>query len=76
MVWSPAALIRWTRFHGTETYRNMPILILKPDIAYRGRVKQTCHADAGLCDGGHLWLRHTWPRPSQYKNPTLHIGVG
>ena len=23
-----------------------------------GRIKQPCHADAGMCDGGHLWLRH------------------
>ena len=23
-----------------------------------GRVKQPCHADAGRCDGGYLWLRH------------------
>jgi len=38
--------------------------------------QQPCHADAGRCDGGHLWLRDTWPRPSQYENPTLHIGVG
>ena len=31
-----------------------------------GRVKQPCHADEGLCDGGHLWRR-----PSQYENPIL-----
>ena len=40
-----------------------------------GGVKQPCHADVGLCDGGHLWLRHTGIRPPQYENPTLHIGV-
>ena len=40
-----------------------------------GKIQQPCHANAGLCDGGHLWLRHTGIRPSQYENPTLHIGV-
>ena len=39
------------------------------------RAKQPCHAKVDKCDGGHLWLRHTRIRPSQYKNPTLHIGV-
>jgi hypothetical protein len=38
--------------------------------------QQPCHADSGLCHGGHLWLRHTGIRPSQYENPKLHIGVG
>ncbi len=38
-------------------------------------LQQPCHACAGLCAGGHLWLRHTGIRPSQYENPTLHIGV-
>ena len=28
------------------------------------RAKQPCHADVGLCEGGHLWLRFT-----------LHAGV-
>ena len=28
------------------------------------RAKQPCHADAGMCGGGHLWLRFT-----------LHAGV-
>ena len=23
------------------------------------RAKQPCHADVGLCDGGHLWLRQS-----------------
>ena len=37
--------------------------------------QQPYHSDVGLCDGGHLWLRHTGIRPSQYENPTLHRGV-
>ena len=40
-----------------------------------GWLQQPCHADTGLCGGGHLWLRYTGSRPSYYENPTLHIGV-
>jgi hypothetical protein len=39
------------------------------------RLQQPCHACIGLCDGGHLWLRHLGICPSYYENPTLHIGV-
>ena len=45
------------------------------DISILPRHQLPCHADVGLCDGGHLWLRHTGIRPPQYENPTLHIGV-
>ena len=41
-----------------------------------GRVKQPCHADVGLCDGGHLWLRHTGIRPSQYETRHCISGCG
>ena len=42
---------------------------------FGGTSQQPCHASDGLCDGGHLWLRHTGISPSQYENLTLHIGV-
>ena len=29
--------------------------------------QQPCHADAGLCDGGHLWLRFVFPLPFLLK---------
>ena len=57
---------------------NVPRIVINcfEDIASGcGWLQQPCHADVGLRDGGHLWLRQTGIRPSQYKNPTLHIGV-
>ena len=38
-----------------------------------GRTQQPCHPHAGMCAAWDLWLR-TY-HPSQYENPTLHIGV-
>lgn len=46
VVWSTVALIRWTHFHGTETYKNPPISISKPDSAYRGGVVSSGFAEA------------------------------
>ena len=37
--------------------------------------QQPCHASMEKRAGRHLWLRNTGTRPSQYENPTLHIGV-
>ena len=28
------------------------------DMPSVGKDQQPCHANAGMCDGGHLWLRH------------------
>ena len=38
--------------------------------------QQPCHADVGLFDGGHLWRRHTCPRPFQYKTRHCISGCG
>ena len=41
-----------------------------------GWLQQPCHADAGLCAGGHLWLRHTGICPSLiWKTDIAYRGV-
>ena len=41
-----------------------------------GWLQQPCLAYADKCDGGHLWLRPTGIRPSQYKTRHRISGCG
>ena len=78
------ALKNQGRHHRTQrTKRTLPRHVGRASAPYPVEVwrshflkaKQPCHASMDMCGGGHLWLRHTRIRPSQYENPTLHIGV-
>ena len=55
-------------------YHELSLIVFGGIASGCGWLQQPCHADAGLCDGGHLWLRQPGIRPSQYK--TLHCISG
>lgn len=38
--------------------RVVPSGLCIADMPSVGKDQQPCHANVGLCDGGHLWLRH------------------